>query len=258
MVEPIINITMKHRKLIYLIFAALSLPFVGCEKEYEDESKITYFPEFVMEGESEIIQILGEAYTDGSVTATEAGNPLDVTIIVRGEMTGYSGTTVNVDEVDKYTITYSATNVDGFDGSVSRTVYVAPPTGDMVTSIEGLYLGNVQRAPAFAVLAQYSDLQYIYIWKTGANKYTLSCALGGYYSIGRIYGYDYAFQGAEITANDIPTNSFSITQATAPGFGNVADISEFIVDPINKRITFTGTADFANGAFHVQLEQIQL
>jgi hypothetical protein len=249
---------MKHRKLVYILFAALALPFIGCEKEYEDESKITYFPEFVMEGESLVILELGESYTDAPVTATEAGEPLDVSVRVTGEMSGYSGTTVDVNTVDQYTITYSATNMDGFDGSVSRTVIVAPPTGDLVTSLEGMYLGNVQRTPAFAVLPQYSNLEYIYIWKTGDNTYALSCAVGGYYSIGRAYGYDYAFQGAVITANDIPGNSFSITQAMAPGFGNVADIGEFVVDAANKVISWTATADFGNGVFKVQLQQVQL
>ena len=249
---------MKHRKLVYILFAALALPFIGCEKEYEDESKITYFPEFVMEGESLVILELGESYTDAPVTATEAGEPLDVSVQVTGEMSGYSGTTVDVNTVDQYTITYSATNMDGFDGSVTRTVIVAPPTGDLVTSLEGVYLGNVQRTPAFAVLPQYSNLEYIFIWKTGDNTYGISCAIGGYYSIGRDYGYDYAFQGAVITANDIPGNSFSFTQAVCPGFGNVGDIGEFTVDAANKMITFTSTADFANGVFKVQLQQVQL
>jgi len=248
---------MKPRKLVYIIFATLVLPFIGCEKEYEDLSSITYFPLFTMEGESEIIHTLGEPYTDGTVTATENGNPLEVKISVIGEVTGYRGTTVNVDVIDKYVITYSATNVDGFDGTVTRTVYIAPPNGDLVTSIEGIYLSNVQRTPTFAVMSQYSDLKYIYILKTGANTYELSCALGGYYSIARDYGIDFAFQGAVITANDIPVNNFSISQASSPGFGNVADITDFTVDAVNKKITFTGTADFDNGVFHVQLEQVQ-
>jgi len=248
---------MKHRRLVYMLFASLLLPFMGCEKEYEDESRITYFPVFVMEGESEIIHSLGEPYTDGAVTATEDGSPLDVSIEVVGETTGYKGTTVNVDVFDKYVISYSATNKDGFDGVVTRTVYVAPPTGDLITSLEGLYLASVQRTPAFAVLQQYTDMKYINIWKIDDNKYELTCALGGYYYIGRNYGIDAAFQGAVITAIDIPSNSFTITQAASPGFGNVADITDFKVDAVNKVITFTSNADFANGLFHVQLEQVQ-
>jgi hypothetical protein len=100
-------------------------------------------------------------------------------------------------------------------------------------------------------------MKYIYIWKTGDNTFELSCALGGYYFIGRDYGLDFAFQGAVITANDIPSNDFSISQATSPGFGNVADITDFVVDPNSRVISFTSTANFANGVFHVQLEQVQ-
>ncbi len=248
---------MKNRKLIYLLLATLIIPFSGCQKEYEDESKITYFPLFEMEGESEIIHTLGEPYTDGTVTATEEGKPLEVGVHVIGDVTGYSGTTVNVDVIDQYDITYSATNADGYVGTATRTVYVGPPTGDLVTSLEGVYLSTVMRTPTFAVIPQYTDMKYIYIWKTEENKFEISCALGAYYFIGRDYGYGFAFQGAVITANNIPANDFTISQASSPDFGNVADITDFEVDPVNKTITFTSTADFSNGVFHVQLEQVQ-
>jgi hypothetical protein len=257
MVESTIINTMKNRKLFYILFAALIIPYSGCEKEFKDESKLTYFPTFVMEGESEVIHAKGEPYTDGAVTATEDGKPLEVSISVLGDVTGYSGTTVNSDVIDKYTINYSATNKDGYVGITERTVYIAPPTGDLVTNLEGIYLSNVQRTPTFAVIPQYSGMKYIYIWKTEDNKFEISDALGGYYFIGRDYGYGFAFQGAVVTANNIPANDFTISQAAAPDFGNVADITDFKVDAVNKTITFTSTADFGNGAFHVQLTQVQ-
>jgi len=248
---------MKPRNLIYIAMAAVTFALTSCEKTYEDLSRITYFPEFTMEGESEIIHLLGEPYVDGAVTATEEGKSLEVSTEVSGLWNGYSGSTIDVNVYDHYEIVYSATNADGFEGSVIRTVFVAPPTGDLVSSLEGVYLAQVQRTPAFTVLPQYSDMKYIYIWKTGDNTFELSCALGGYYFIGRNYGLDFAFQDAVITANDIPANDFSISQATSPGFGNVADITGFTVDPVNKVISFTSTANFANGVFHVQLEQVQ-
>jgi hypothetical protein len=248
---------MKSRNHLCIAIAAVAFVLISCEKTYEDLSKITFFPEFTMEGEAEIIHPLGEPYEDGAVTATEAGNSLEVDMVVTGVWKGYSGSTVDVNEYDKYEIIYSATNAEGFEGNVIRTVFVAPPTGDLVSSLEGVYLSQVQRTPAFAVLPQYSDMKYIYIWKTGDNTFELSCALGAYYFIGRDYGLDFAFQGAVITANDIPANDFSISQATSPGFGNVADITDFIVDPVNRVISFTSTADFANGIFHIQLEQVQ-
>lgn len=248
---------MKNIKLIYILFTALIIPAGGCEKEYKDESRITYFPLFEMEGESEIIHTKGEPYTDGTVTATEDGKPLEVSVIVLGDITGYSGKTVDVDVIDKYDITYSATNVDGYVGTALRTVYVAPPTGDLITSLEGIYLSSVQRTPSFAVIPQYSDMKYITIWKTEDNKFEISCALGAYYFIGRDYGYGFAFQDAVVTANNIPANDFTISQAYAPDFGNVADITDFKVDAVNKIISFTSTADFDNGVFHIQLEQVQ-
>jgi hypothetical protein len=248
---------MKPRNLIYIAIAAVAFAFTGCEKTYEDLSRITYFPEFTMEGEAEIIHTLGEPYEDGAVTATEAGNALEVSMKVTGVWRGFSGSAVDVNVYDKYEIVYSAINAEGFEGQVIRTVFVAPPTGDMVSSLEGVYLAQVQRTPAFAVLPQYSNMKYIYIWRTGDNTFELSCALGGYYFIGRNYGLDFAFQDAVITVNDIPSNDFSISQATSPGFGNVADITEFTVDPVSKVISFTSTANFANGVFHIQLEQIQ-
>jgi hypothetical protein len=257
MVESTINYTMKNRKLIYTLFAALIIPFNGCEKEFKDESRITYFPTFVMEGESEVFHTKGEPYTDGTVTATEDGKPLEVSINVVGDVTGYSGITVNSDVIDKYTIRYSATNIDGYIGTTQRTVYIAPPTGDLVTSLEGIYLSNVQRTPTFAAIPQYTGMKYINIWKTEDNKFEISDALGGYYYIGRDYGYGFAFQGAVVTANNIPANDFTISQSAAPDFGNVADITDFKVDAVNKKITFTSTADFGNGVFHVQLEQVQ-
>jgi len=256
MVEPITTNAMKPKNLIYIAIAALTFALTSCEKTYEDLSRMTYFPEFTMEGEAEIIHLLGEPYEDGAVTATEAGNSLEVSTEVTGVWQGYSGSEVDVDVYDKYEIVYSATNAEGFEGNVIRTVFVAPPTGDLVNSLEGVYLAQVQRTPAFAVLPQYSNMKYIYIWKTGDNTFELSCALGAYYFIGRDYGLDFAFQGAVITANDIPANDFSISQALSPGFGNVADITDFTVDPVNRVISFTSTANFANGVFHIQLEQI--
>jgi hypothetical protein len=254
MVEQITIEIMKFRKLIYILFATLTISFVGCERDYDDNTQITYYPTFIFEGDEVIVHPLGTSYTDAAVSATEDGVTLPVTVTVTGEMTGYSGTTVVTDVADKYTITYSATNSDGYDGVETRIVYVSPVNGDLVTSLEGLYSADVQRGPAFAVSAQYTGMQYIFIVKTGDNTYEISDALGGYYYIGRGYGYDYAAQGSIIT---VAGASYSITQSAIPGFGNVVDVSEFVVDPVSKAISFTGTGDFANGVFHVQLYQVQ-
>jgi hypothetical protein len=245
------------KKILASLFI-LSILFAGCEKDIttEDVSQITYFANFTVEGESLIYHDLGTPYTDAAVTAEEDGQELPVEVSVSGEITGYSGTTVNTDVMDKYVISYSAINSDGFPAAATRTVVVGK-SGDLVNSIEGVYTSSVQRAPAFAASDQYNDMEYIFITKTGDNTYEISGAIGGYYYIGRDYGYAYAAQGAVITANSIPANDFSITQASIPGFGLDIDITNFTVDPDSKMITFTGAGDFGDGEFHVQLKQIQ-
>lgn len=250
------------KKILYFTFiiASVGLIFTGCEKDItsEDTSRITYFANFTMEGEELVFHPIGTPYTDPSVTAEEDGQALEVKITVTGEITDYSATTPTVDSdvMDKYVISYSATNSDGYDGGITRTVVVGT-SGDLVTSIEGVYLASVQREPTFAVTDQYTDMEYIFIEKTGENTYELTDAVGGYYYLGRDYGLAYAAQGAVITVNDISTNDFSITQAEFPAWGNVVDITDFTVDAANKTIAFTGTGDFGDGEFHIQLEQIQ-
>lgn len=245
------------KKIITVLFL-ISILFYGCDKDVstEDMSTITYFATFTDEGEELVLHQIGEPYTDANVIAEEDGVELPVSVTVDGEITGYSGIEVDVNTMDKYTISYSAVNSDGYAAAATRTVVVGT-SGDLITSIEGVYLASSQRAPAFTPSDQYNDMEYIFITKTGDNTYELSDAVGGYYYIGRDYGFSYAAQGAIITANDIPSNNFTITQAEFPAWGNVVDVTDFTVDPGNKTITFTGTGDFANGEFHVQLKQVQ-
>ncbi|MEZ5025585.1 MAG: DUF5012 domain-containing protein [Chitinophagales bacterium] len=236
------------KSLLILLVAIVSM--TGCKKDYE-ASKTTFLPEMSLIGDDVVFLHVGDTYVDAGVEATANGQALPVTTTVTGSYSG--GTTVDSNSPDIYQVTYSATNVDGFSASVSRTVIVAK-TGDLVNSIEGLYTATVGRgAPP---TAQYTDMKYVIIWNISGNTYGISDALGGYYDLGRAYGPDFAAQGAVITANDIPTNSFAFTQATIPGFGNTVDISNFAVDAGNHQITFTGTGNFASGVFNVVLNQV--
>jgi len=246
------------RKILMILSVSFLLAMVSCEKELDSEgvnTKITYYPTFVMAGDVEVFHQLNTPYTDPAVTATEDGENLTVSVSVTGEYNYYSGATVTPNVPDKYVITYSAVNSDGYPGSVSRDVYVFN-TGDLVTSIEGLYTVSTVRASEGAK-PQYQNMEYVMIWKTGANTYAISDALGGYYSIGRAYGYDYAAQGSVVTVNDMATNDFTITGSTIPGFGNTVVVSNFTVNSTAKTISFTGTGNFTNAVFNVVLTQVQ-
>src|SRR5690606_9235811 len=132
---------------------------------------------------------------------------------VRGQFRG--GTTLNTDVDDIYQVTYSAVNVDGFPGTISRTVIVYD-NGDLVNSIAGLYRSTVSRDGVLT--AQYTDLEYILIWNVSGNEYRISDAIGGYYAIGRAYGNGYAAP-ATIIANNIPANDFTIPNFPVGTFG---------------------------------------
>lgn len=245
-------------KYLYIILFLITGTLVSCvQDDTNDVSRITNYPIITVSGESEIFLQQGASYTDAGAVATEGDNEIPVTTTISAG--NYFGSAFGTDSPDKYTVTYSAVNADGFAGTALKTIWVKPTKGDLVTSIEGLYLSNVQRGPAFAVTAQYTDLKYVFIKKIGTDKYAISDAVGGYYDLGRAYGAAYATSGATITVNNLATNSFTFTPGPIAPFGITLNMSQMVVDATAKTISFTSTYGTASsGVFKVQLKQVQL
>ena len=105
-----------------ILLSLLAVCFVGCKDDAESISRVTNYPDFTMNGDDFIIHQLGDAFTDPGVTATEAGAEIEVTNSASGIYRG--GSSLDVNTSDEYHITYSATNKDGFAGTVGRTVMV--------------------------------------------------------------------------------------------------------------------------------------
>lgn len=99
---------------ILLFFTALC--FWGCERELTSEglSDVTYYPVLEMAGDPVEFITKGTAFSDAGVTAEVDGVPVDVV------------TTGTVDEntLGIYTLTYKATNDDGYSASIDRLVIV--------------------------------------------------------------------------------------------------------------------------------------
>ncbi|WP_298239206.1 immunoglobulin-like domain-containing protein [uncultured Algibacter sp.] len=89
--------------------------FVSCSEQSPITSDLTFFPTF--EFEPTAIVAVGDTFTP-SATANEGGVDLPV---------GISGS-ADTNTIGIYTITYSATNSDGFDGSETQTVIVHDPS----------------------------------------------------------------------------------------------------------------------------------
>jgi hypothetical protein len=244
-------------KYLYIILFLITGTLVSCVQDDTDNvSRITNYPIITVNGSSELFLQQGDSYTDAGAISTEGDTEIPTTTTFSSGT--YFGSSFGTDSPDKYVVTYSAINADGFAGNALKTIWVTPTTGDFVTSIEGLYMSDVQRGPTFAATAQYDDMKYIFIKKIGDNSYAISDAVGGYYDIGRGYGANYATSGATITVNNLATNSFTFTPGPIAAFGITLNISNMVVDAGTKTISFTSTyGTAASGVFKVQLTQVQ-
>jgi len=239
---------------------SLSLVLFSCTED-PISSTVTNYPvlEINSPDESTIFVELGESFTDPGAIATIDGVEVPVTTTYTGRYRGnvFTGN-LDTNVADIYTITYSALNEDGFAGTATREVIVAK-TGDLVTSIEGLYRSTVfrngvQGAPA----SNYTDIEYLLIWKNANGSYQISDALGGWYLFGRAIA-DSESPGGLFVANNIPANDFSFpgTQVNRY-FGGSSTITSAIVDPVAKTIDFTTVWEAPpTYNFATHLEQVQ-
>lgn len=236
------------------LFTGALFTIASCNNEpsVSDISRVTYFPTFAYEGGNLALIPCSSDYEIPPITATESGEALTVTT----KVTGLSGPVpaVDITKADFYTETSSAVNQDGFAGEVVRTFWVAC-TGDLVTSIEGLYTSTIARNGPNPT---YFDKKYILIRKVGDNQYELSNADGGWYQFGRNLGPGYSSPGAVVTAIDIPSNSFSFgPPVEVRTFGGLITITSMTVDPVAKQIVFTSSWD-AGFTFTATLTQVAL
>jgi len=231
------------KKIIITSLIIAGAFFTSCDDSSTtgNVSKVTNYPVITVTGDDPYFVPLGTEYTDPGAVAMAGDTEIPVITTAVGKYRGES--TLNTNVADEYVVTYSAENSDGFFGTAQRTVIVYK-TGDLVTSIEGVYRSTTRRNGSLLPASQGSsvDQEYIYIWKNGDGTYGVSDAFGGWYSIGRKIGVTSATQGGLI-AGDIPTNTF-----TFPGnplgnqyFGGVANITDVQVNPVDKTVILTTT-----------------
>lgn len=124
------------KKIVLFLIVSSVVGFTSCKKEgihntdtHVGISDVTVYPTFTMAGNRYVSIVKGGNFTDPGVTATEGSTNLQVTT------TG----AVNKNQVGVYDIVYSATNKDGFSGSVTRTVAVLPSSEVAGVDISGKY-----------------------------------------------------------------------------------------------------------------------
>ncbi len=238
------------KKIITLLVIASAF-FASCEADSTaNVSSITNYPLLKLKGASTLFVVQGGSYSDPGVDATENGVAIQATTSGTGN---YRGTTsIDTNKSDHYSQVYTATNKDGYKASASRDVFVYK-NGDLVNSIEGIYTSTVVRNGSSG--AQYTNMKYVLIWKNADGKYQMSDGIGGYYNIGRAYGFGYIAGPVTITANDIPNNNFTVSPFIVNSFGGAGTMSSINVNPSTKKITYSTAWNIYT--FEVTLTQVQ-
>jgi hypothetical protein len=183
----------------YLIPVSLLLILMGCAKEEiynntETEvgiSKVVFFPSLTTKGDRLVILKQGTAYNEQGATATLNNQP-----------TKFSTTgTVDVTKPGVYSITYEATNEQGFSASDFRTIVVIGNDVD-ANNFSGTYLRS-----ATGITSTWT--------RTAPGVYTIENPGGA--GVGA---------GLKVIAVNYAGNQITIPKQISPDFGLVSSGSE--------------------------------
>lgn len=179
------------KKAIYKLMGCLAmvavLALVSCNETSQDPSTITYYITFEMEGDETYLLEVGTAYEEPGVTAFEGTEDVTSSMVTTGS--------VDENTVGLYTITYSATNQDGFSSSITRTVIVYDPS--VTTDISGTYTtasGSYRYWLETGAISSFSGYT-VTISQLAPGFFYISDYMGGYYAQGAGYGSSYAMTG---------------------------------------------------------------
>lgn len=243
-------------KKIIILNTVLLLGLVGfltsCESdESADKTQITYFVKFELNGNAVTLVPVNSNYVDEGVIATEGDE----------DVTGSVQVTSNVNTAKKglYTVTYSATNADGFPNTVSRQVIVYDP--NVTTDIAGDYSVDLSYSNRLQLsnnaVINYSDMKGLYgagdfssfavtLTTIAPGIFNVSDLFGGYYVEGRAYDARYNMVGI-ISLN--ADNTLSLLTSKVAGWGDGLDaLRNATYDPATGDLQwaarYTGTYDF--------------
>lgn len=196
-------------KLIYLMICALTaISLTGCDDESTaGMTRITYYPELLLEGETTLYVDKGSTFADPGYSAVLNGEDVTEQVQVKSN--------VNTARSGVYSISYSIVNADGFSSSASRTVIVLDPND----AVEGVYETDPASYRLYNGSVAYGASYTILILGNGDGTYTVDDLLGGWYSQRAGYGTDYALQGIISVDAD---GKVSLVSSYLPGWGDSA------------------------------------
>lgn len=186
-----------------LIFASVCfITAASCKKDSKGISFITTYAEVELKGNSTVFSQVGQPFAEPGYSAKEGEKDLTQAVVIKSN--------VDINTPGIYSISYSATNTDGYSSSQSRTVVVA----DKTAPLNGYYRSNITRDynGATANRGPYTML----VFGMGNNQYYVQDLLGRWYDVGSAYGAAYAGSGVIKLNAD---NTFQLVSSKALGFG---------------------------------------
>ena len=159
------------KKICFLVLSITTM--ISCSYEPEIGSTVTIYPIITVSGANPLFVAAGTPYVEPGVQAKAGSTVVPVVTTALGKFRKTA--TLDTNKADEYTVTYTATNSDGFAATATRKVIVYK-NGDLINSIEGLYTSTTKRNGSLLSATQGSsvDMKYVYIWKNTNGTYEIS------------------------------------------------------------------------------------
>lgn len=170
---------MKKIFLYGLLFFTASLGLTSCSKDQHTDTRVTNYIILTINGDEVVYVNAGDTYVDAGCKAEAAGQDVSDKVVTTNP--------VDTKVIGPYTVTYKATNEDGFSSSANRYVYVGEPLVGTVSP------GSYRQTAAGAV-TKWSGYD-IDMLTDGNGKYWVEDLLGGYYEQRAGYGSAYSMKG---------------------------------------------------------------
>lgn len=233
-----------NKYISILASAAMLCSLASCDKDTEGLTSVTYYPVVEIAGPVYDLAIAGTPYQEPGYSATLDGEDYTADVQVTTAMS------FTDPQPGYYTITYSASNADGFSSSATRRVLVY----DAADKVSGYYMTDPESYRVAAATTFYGAAYRIAVYGTADGTYAVDDLLGGWYAQRAGYGASYAMQGEIAIADD---GTVSLVDSFLPGWGDSANsLTDGVCDPEAGTLSYVvGYAADPEMFFHVILSK---
>ena len=212
---------MKKIFLYGLLLLTASVGFTSCSKDQHTDTRVTNYIILTINGDQVVYVDAGATYVDAGCKAEAAGQDVSDKIVTTNP--------VDTKVIGPYTVSYKATNEDGFSSSANRYVYVGEPVVGTVTP------GSYRQTKAGAIV-NWSGFD-IDMLTDGDGLYWVEDLLGGYYEQRAGYGSAYSMKGF-LQVNDDNTVDL-VGGGDVEGWGDsYDDFKDGKYDPATNTISY--------------------